>query len=612
MNTQASSSQLIRHSLVSIRHLSRRLEKTKSLHLKFQTQLDIHRNRRLILGIIWLLTLASIAFPQNTELKTLLSLGFFIPFLVLVRKTKKINAYVTELKELSHFYERQLARTQGLPPKTSHEYAEKKARALGLPMDLGLVGPHSLWTLLNETITHGGQDRLLKWMKDTPEFDALLVRQNSLRKFLPHTWFYTKLKLRASQKEIEDASDLLLQFLKTPLVGNSFSKLFYANWILWIATFALALYSTFTQTLIPTWAYAFFPLLSMMSLSAASTVFGNFLGINVQLEVLTPIFHQLEKETQKSEFLQTLTPNIYKASPAKSARKLEWIMGLLGTQTNPLLHFFINLISPWTVTAAYLAEKERRAIEKNFPACLDELFHIEALGSLTLLFKYQTRSFPELTSSEPLMGKQFFHPLLPREQTKANDFHFTLDQRLGLLTGSNMSGKSTFLRTIGTNQILANMGAPVFADSMKTHVMEVETCITVSDSLSDGFSYFYAEVRKLKSILEKCRRGDRILFLIDEIFKGTNNKERQIGSRSVIASLAATSTACGFVSTHDLELTNLSEENSSVFNLHFRDKISDDGKMFFTYELGLGPSPTTNALIIMANEGLISEGLAKS
>lgn len=607
MNTNVSSSQLIVNSLKSAQRLSRRVEKTKSLHTKYQARLDLQRNRRLILGVIWLLTLASIAFPQHTELKTLLSFAFFVPFLVFVRSTKNLNAYVTKLKELHRFYQRQLSRAQGIAPDVTFEYAEKKARGLGLPMDLSLVGKHSLWTLLNETITHGGQDRLLAWMKETPEEETLVIRQLSIRNFLPHTWFYTKLKLKASQKEIENASDLLLQFLKTPLIGKQFSKVLWANWILWLITFGIALYSSMTQTLLPGWVYVFFPLFSMMSLSAASGVFGKFLGLNVQLEVLTPVFSQLEKEARKSEFLQRLAPNIHKASPAKSARRLEWIMGLLGTQTNPLLHFFVNLISPWTVTAAYLAEKERRSVEKNFPACLEELYEIEALGSLALLFKYQTRNFPELRKSQPLSGKQFFHPLLPREQTKANDFHFSTDLRLGLLTGSNMSGKSTFLRTIGINQILANMGAPVFADQMITSVAEVETCITVSDSLSDGFSYFYAEVRKLKSILEKCLRGEKVLFLVDEIFKGTNNKERQLGSRSVISRLAKSSNSFGFVSTHDLELTNLSESNPEVFNLHFRDEISPEGTMFFTYELRSGPSPTTNALIIMANEGLIDK-----
>jgi DNA mismatch repair ATPase MutS len=175
---------------------------------------------------------------------------------------------------------------------------------------------------------------------------------------------------------------------------------------------------------------------------------------------------------------------------------------------------------------------------------------------------------------------------------------------LGLLTGSNMSGKSTFLRTVGVNQLLANMGAPVFAEEFVTRPLRIETCIEVSDSLRDGFSYFYAEVRKLKSILKAADQGEPVLFLVDEIFRGTNNRERQIGSRAVIKSLARPPGAMGFISTHDLELTSLETSSPTLMNLHFREDIDDRGKMVFSYHLRHGPCPTTNALKIMQAEGI--------
>ena len=167
-----------------------------------------------------------------------------------------------------------------------------------------------------------------------------------------------------------------------------------------------------------------------------------------------------------------------------------------------------------------------------------------------------------------------------------------------------MSGKSTFLRTVGLNQFLANMGAPVFADEFSTTALTVESCIEVADSLRDGYSYFYAEVRRLKALLDSASKAGPILFLIDEIFRGTNNRERQIGSRAVIRALAEEPDAIGFVSTHDLELTSLESSLPGLFNLHFREEFSLAGDMVFSYLLRPGPCPTTNALKIMAKEGI--------
>ena len=259
---------------------------------------------------------------------------------------------------------------------------------------------------------------------------------------------------------------------------------------------------------------------------------------------------------------------------------------------------------PWSAVASWFLERRRRKISESFPICLQELAELEVLGSLVIFDRYQTSIYPELDSGTLRMS-DVFHPLIDRNHVIANDFGFQDGSSLGLLTGSNMSGKSTFLRAVGLNQTLANMGAPVFASEFATSPMKIETCIEVSDSLRDGVSYFYAEVRRLKALLEQAKAaGQSTLFLIDEIFRGTNNKERQIGSRAVIRALARLRPkALGFVSTHDLELTVLEKEEPAVVNLHFRETI-EAGQMVFSYRLNPGPSPTTNALLIMAMEGL--------
>jgi DNA mismatch repair ATPase MutS len=167
-----------------------------------------------------------------------------------------------------------------------------------------------------------------------------------------------------------------------------------------------------------------------------------------------------------------------------------------------------------------------------------------------------------------------------------------------------MSGKSTFLRTIGINLCLAQAGAPVCAHSCEWTWSRLACCIRVDDSLDAGLSFFYAEVKRLKAILDatKDRTGPPVLFLIDEIFKGTNNRERLIGSRAYITALSH-GHGFGLVSTHDLELADLESEVPSLINAHFQETVSA-GALQFDYRLRPGPCPTTNALRIMELEGL--------
>jgi len=173
-----------------------------------------------------------------------------------------------------------------------------------------------------------------------------------------------------------------------------------------------------------------------------------------------------------------------------------------------------------------------------------------------------------------------------------------------LITGSNMAGKSTFLRTMGINLCLAYSGAPVNATSLRVSLFEIYACIKVSDSLADGYSYFYAEVRRLQGLLARLQAKPTLpmFFLIDEIYKGTNNEERLIGSTAYIHALVGQN-CVGAISTHDLELVKLSASLPMLQNYHFREDVRD-GQMIFDYKLHDGPCPTRNALKIMKLAGL--------
>jgi len=276
-------------------------------------------------------------------------------------------------------------------------------------------------------------------------------------------------------------------------------------------------------------------------------------------------------------------------------------------RSNPILSLLLNLVLPWDIFFAFLADRFRHQIAQLLPAWLQTLQKLEGLISLAnFAYLNPNYTFPEITPhTKPVLHAQALgHPMIPPDQKVCNDFTIQETGGMVIITGSNMAGKSTFVKTVGANLCLAYAGGPVNAQTLHTIPFRLFSCIRISDSIPDGYSYFYAEVKRLKELLGelKAESGWPLLYLIDEIFRGTNNRERLIGSRAYLHALVGQN-GTGLLATHDLELANLAEQYPQVRNIHFRDHISD-GKLVFDYTIRPGPCPTTNALKIMEMEGL--------
>jgi DNA mismatch repair ATPase MutS len=281
-----------------------------------------------------------------------------------------------------------------------------------------------------------------------------------------------------------------------------------------------------------------------------------------------------------------------------------------GLRGNPVVWVLINTIVPWDMIFGWLLARYRAELAERMPVWLDTWYELEALSSLaTFAWLNPDYQFPVIHAEGGLQATALGHPLLPYPTKISNDFSLTETGTVVIITGSNMSGKSSFLRTLGVNLVLAYAGGVVDGTRFETPLFRVFSTIRVNDSLTEGFSYFYAEVRRLKALLNalQAEHPYPLFFLIDEIFKGTNNRERLIGSRAYIRALVG-GNGMGVVSTHDLELVQLADEIPQVLNYHFREDVVD-GRMIFDYKLRLGPCPTTNALKIMQLEGLPVEDL---
>jgi DNA mismatch repair ATPase MutS len=268
------------------------------------------------------------------------------------------------------------------------------------------------------------------------------------------------------------------------------------------------------------------------------------------------------------------------------------------------LHPVLNLLTLWDTHTLFALERWRRAHGSQVRGWFDALAQLEAISGLAgLAFDRPTWMWPTVEEGGPrVLARGLGHPLLA--ESVRNDVALEGPAEALLITGSNMSGKTTLMRALGLNTVVALAGGPVCAETFDVTPLQVLTCMRVRDSLEQGVSYFYAEVRRLKLVLDAAAasRG-QVLFLLDEILTGTNTRERQLASRQVLR-LLLESGAIGCITTHDLSLAELAGEfPGRVHNVHFRDTVVE-GQMHFDYRLREGVVDTTNALRVMALAGI--------
>jgi len=487
-----------------------------------------------------------------------------------------------------------------------------------LETDLDITGERSLHRLIDCAITKEGSHRLKSWLlNNTPEPLIITKRQSQVRELKQLSVFRDKLQLLSAiaGNDAKHASgqweaNILVDWVQKSVPKKSLVPTLKLLSILAGLNITLIILAGLNLT--PhVWPIAFIIYAGVMisRQSQISSAWGELQELEKALRRFRLVFAYLESRSYENQpgVAEICAPFVDEHNrPSAELKRLERLASALGLRTNALLWLAVHALVPWDFYCTYHLELLKQEIVHFLPDWLDAWHELEALNSLAN-FAYLNPHyvFPVLSSELTVFaGRSLGHPLLKREFKVRNDFELDETTRIVILTGSNMAGKSTFLRTIGVNLCLSYAGAPVDADSLRVSLFRIFSCIKVSDSVQDGFSYFYAEVRRLKALLEAIKLDENraVLFLIDEIFRGTNSRERLIGSRAYIRALAQGRTL-GIVATHDLELVNLALERPGIANFHFRDDVHE-GKMVFDYLLRPGPCPTTNALQIMKMEGL--------
>ncbi|HWS84034.1 MAG TPA: hypothetical protein VN207_07215 [Ktedonobacteraceae bacterium] len=493
--------------------------------------------------------------------------------------------------------------------------------------DLDITGKSSIHQLLNTAISREGSQLLRDWLLDTtPDLITIRKRQELVRELIPLTRFRDKLILNSllasSRVKEELEGKRLLRWLNAQSPASPAHQVRQLLWgasalnILTVLFFVLDLLSDWQMQ--PIWLYCLLAsLVLLMSTGSKREVLEDANYVHYGFATLSSIFSYLEtypyaKHQQLKAFCEPFFRD-REYGPSRVLKGTARIAAAAMLHKNPFLWLPINVLLPWDYYCAYRLIEYKKQLAQRLPTWLDTWFELEALCSLAS-FGYLNPDY-QLPDVEPIAqsdagngtlfcGKDLGHPLIQDERKVTNDFTLNEVGEVIIITGSNMAGKTSFLRTLGVNLCLAYAGGPVNASMLQISLFRLFTCIRVTDSVTDGYSYFYAEVKRLRALLDALAEPDQlpVFFLVDEIFKGTNNRERLIGSRSYVRAIVGRN-CVGAISTHDLELVKLADVVPQVKNYHFREEVID-GRLVFDYILRPSPCPTTNALKIMQMEGL--------
>ena len=534
-------------------------------------------------------------------------------FIVLAIVHERVIRARKRLERSAAFYDRGLARIDGTwqgrgdPGKEfaddHHPYAS----------DFDLFGEASLFELISLAVTRAGRGRLATWLKE-PSLnpDEIRARQDAVRELRENVDLREDIAIEAAEvvREVEGAK--LEVWASRPPVVISTGDRVAAIVLPAIGVVVLAF------TLLELWARmmgepAGFPLWPLIAISLAIGVVSRRLHPRIEpvvtgveraepaLALLARILERLERESFRGGLLSALATRVRGAHV--EIERLRKRVALLDARRN---QFFapIAALLMWTANVSFAIERWRAQHGRFIPDWIEAVGDFETLSSLaSFAFEHPKFAMPEIAPAPPVFdARELGHPLIPDDRRVSNDLRLDDALRLLIVSGSNMSGKSTMMRSTGIAAVLAMAGAPVCAASLTISPMLAGASIRIHDSLQENASRFYAEILRIRQVLELSRRGP-LLFLLDEVLAGTNSHDRRIGAEAIVRSLVDRG-AIGLVSTHDLALAHIADELAPrAANVHFEDHI-EDGRVVFDYRMRPGVVARSNALELMRSVGI--------
>jgi hypothetical protein len=582
----------------------------------YQQRLDVHRQigadvSRKDAQVAWLrlvtfgVALAAMVFGMSGALSWWWLMLPAAAFLALIRWHDAIITRRERTSRVVTFYERALARlddtwigsgaTGDRFTDPAHLYAA----------DLDLFGPGSMFELLSLARTRGGEECLAAWLRHGATPEVVQARQAAVSEL--------EGDLVRRENLWSAGADVATAVHPDTLVGWAEAPPLLPGWLQPVAAALTAAVIASASLAFSTGEYT--PLLIVVTLAAAilyrffervGTVLHAAGSWSRDLDVLARILSCLEHERFNTPLLRACVSDMQaSAGPASTAiRRLHRLSEMHDWQHN-VIFAVIAMPLLWGVHLALAMERWRQTHGPLVRRWLAAVGQFEALSSIAA-YKYEHPQdvLPVIAEGPAAyIGSGLGHPLLPSATMVRNDVRLDTQQQLLVVSGSNMSGKSTLLRTVGINAVLALMGAPVRASSLRMSPLELGATLRIQDSLQEGRSRFFAEITRLKAIADRATGHPPMLFLLDELFHGTNSHDRLVGAAGVLGALLDRG-AIGLITTHDMALVEVADRLAPrAINVHFEDRFEGD-EIRFDYTMKPGPVTSSNALALMRAVGL--------
>jgi hypothetical protein len=478
--------------------------------------------------------------------------------------------------------------------------------------DIDLFGEGSLFQFLNRTVTGYGRDILADWLKDPYELAQVLHERQEVIKELSGKLTWRQRFLAAGMNkpleraDVENFSDWLREERS---VRSDFKHLMLIYVLPSLAMISLlgALAGILSYTLF-TYVCLFNLFIVASGLKTTNSLHRSVTGMHNYLTSLRQLISIFENESFSSEILAEIGKNIAggKVSAAVALNRMEKVLQAFDSRLNLLAGFFLNGLFLWDYQCIRRLNDWKEEYRDSFPEWLAMTGKIDAFVSLAN-FAYNNAEFcyPEKARDGRVISfRHGGHPLIGGYQRICNDFEIRKSGQVCIVTGANMAGKSTFLRTVAVNYILAMTGAPVCAASMVFSPVKLFTSMRTTDSLSGNESYFYAELKRLRQLKSRLETREPVFFILDEILKGTNSADKSLGSHMFLKKLTILG-GTGMIATHDISLGDLEKEfPGTIFNMCFEVEIEGES-ISFDYILRNGITRKMNAAILMKQMGIL-------
>lgn len=472
--------------------------------------------------------------------------------------------------------------------------------------DLDLFGRGSLFELLSTARTRMGEDTLAKWLLAPSAVDQVSERHSAVRELSEQLDFREDLAILGEDASVGVYPESLLGWAEAP---NRLKP----AWLQWLAP--ILVIAGVVGAVVWWYLGIAIPLLLIILIEAIlgflirkrrEEVLHGSENAFRHLGLLSGMLARIENQTFRAPRLQALQNELssYQLKGSRAVARLRTIVDLIDSRDNWIVRV-LDVPLMYSVQVAFAAERWRRAHGHAVRSWLNVIGEIEAL----ICFAAYCHEHPDDPFPDFVQGSACFeatsvgHPLIPTATCIRNDVNLSDGRHVFLVSGSNMSGKSTLLRSVGINAVLAMAGAPVRAQRLRMSPLHVGASIRVNDSLRDGSSRFYAEITRLRKLVELADRNPPLLFLLDELLQGTNSNDRRIGAEGIVRALLNRG-AIGLVSTHDLALADIGGSlNGQLSNVHFQEEF-ENGRMYFDYKLRAGVVTKSNGLALMRSIGL--------